>query len=367
MAAQIAVVEIAMVSPLPVSVDVANAGACASTLAPHITQNLAPTWSSAPHFAQVAMRKGYCPSFGSSAPKACIETYAGRMVTVIGHRGASGYRPEHTRSAYLEAIRLGADAVEPDLVPTGDGILVVRHEPEISGTTDVADHPEFADRYRTVTVDGEEHSGWFTVDFTWAELSTLRARERLPELRPDSAAFDDTEPILRFSDLLDLLDGTTVTLVAEIKHPGLFASLGYDVGGMLLEELGDRVPADRLVVECFELPALVELHERGLAATYVYLSESPIDLAGLPAVIDGVSYDKALLLAPGGAALVRAAHAAGLLVYTWTLRAENAFLDPRHRLGDDPAAWGDWRAEYAEVLATGVDGVFADQPDLVNR
>ncbi len=287
------------------------------------------------------------------------------MVLVIGHRGASGYRPEHTRSAYLEALRLGAGAVEPDLVPTKDGVLVVRHEPEISGTTDVAEHPEFADRFRTVTVEGEEHSGWFTVDFTWAELSTLRARERLPEIRPASAAFDGTEPILRFADLLDLLEGSGATLVAEIKHPALFGLLGYDVAGMLLAELGDRVPSERLVVECFELPVLVEPQARGLAATYVFLSETAVDLAALPPAIDGVSYDKALLLGPGGEERVREAHDAGLLAYTWTLRPENAFLDPRHRRGDDPAAWGDWRTEYAEVLATGVDGVFADQPDLV--
>ncbi len=348
-----AAVEIATVRPLPVRVDVASVGAGASAFAPHMTQNFAPAGSSAPHLAQVAIGPGY------------RRLYAGHMVLVIGHRGASGYRPEHTRSAYLEALLLGADAVEPDLVPTKDGVLVVRHEPEISGTTDIADHPEFADRYRTVTVYGEEYSGWFTVDFTWAELATLRARERLPELRPASAAFDGTEPMLRFSELLDLLDGTGKTLVAEIKHPGLFGTLGYDMAGLFLQELGDRVPTDRLVVECFELPVLIELRERGLAARYVYLSESPLDLAALPSGIDGVSYDKALLLAPAGAALVRAAHDAGLLAYTWTLRAENAFLDPRHRVGEDPAAWGDWRSEYAEVLATGVDGVFADQPDLV--
>lgn len=286
------------------------------------------------------------------------------MVMVIGHRGASGYRPEHTRSAVRLAIEQGADAIEPDLVPTLDGVLVVRHEPEISGTTDVAEHPEFADRHRSVVIDGEPIAGWFTVDFTWAELSTLRARERLPALRPGSAAHDGEEGLLRFRDLLDLLPEETV-LVAELKHPAIFAEIGFDLAGMLLAELGDRVPPERLVVECFELPVLIDLVERGLRGTSVFLSESPVDVDALPPGISGVSYDKALLLAPGGERLVRAAQDAGRLVYTWTLRPENAFLAPRHRIGDDPAAWGDWRAEYAELIATGVDGVFADHPDLV--
>lgn len=286
------------------------------------------------------------------------------MVLVIAHRGASGYRPEHTRSAYRLALELGSGAVEPDLVPTLDGVLVVRHEPELSGTTDVALRPEFADRYRTVVIDGTTYGGWFAIDFTWAELSTLRARERLPALRPASAAHDGEEGILRLADLLDLLPDDVV-LVAELKHPAIFATIGFDMAGMLIAELAGRVPADRLVVECFELPVLLELHARGLAATYVYLAESPIDLAELPEAIDGVSYDKALLLAPDGPQLVRDAHDAGLAVYAWTLRPENTFLAPEHRRGDDPAAWGDWRAEYFAVLATGVDGVFADHPDLV--
>ncbi|HWL01174.1 MAG TPA: glycerophosphodiester phosphodiesterase family protein [Microbacteriaceae bacterium] len=286
------------------------------------------------------------------------------MVLIIGHRGASGYRPEHTRSAYRLAIELGAGAVEPDLVPTLDGVLVVRHEPEMSGTTDVADRPEFADRHRTVVIDGATYAGWFTIDFTWDELATLRARERLPTLRPESAAHDDEEGLLRFRDVLELLP-PDVVLVVELKHPAIFGAIGFDMAGMLIAELGDRVPADRLVVECFELPVLEELHRRGLRATYVYLSESPVELGTLPSAIDGVSYDKELLLAPGGAQLVEDAHEAGLAVYVWTLRPENAFLEAEYRSGDDPAAHGDWRREYAAILATGVDGVFADHPDLV--
>lgn len=285
------------------------------------------------------------------------------MVLVIGHRGASGYLPEHTRSSYRLAFELGAGAVEPDLVPTLDGILVVRHEPEISGTTDVADRPEFADRYRTVVIEGETYSGWFTIDFTWDELATLRARERLPELRPESAAHDGQEGLLRFMDVLDLLPLDAV-LVVELKHPSIFGSIGFDMTGMLIAELAGRVPAERLVVECFELPVLVELHRRGLAATYVFLSETPVELGALPESIDGVSYDKELLLAPEGDRLVRDAHDAGLAVYAWTLRPENAFLEAGYRSSLDPAERGDWLAEYSAIIATGVDGVFADHPDL---
>src|SRR5690554_494359 len=125
---------------------------------------------------------------------------------VIAHRGASGHRPEHTRVAYELAIELGAGAIEPDIVPSRDGVLVLRHENEISGTTDVADRAEFADRRTTKEFLGQRITGWFTEDFTWAELCTLRARERLPQLRPGSAAFDDTEPILRLEDLLGILE-----------------------------------------------------------------------------------------------------------------------------------------------------------------
>jgi glycerophosphoryl diester phosphodiesterase len=151
---------------------------------------------------------------------------------VIAHRGASGYRPEHTRSAFELAFALGADAVEPDIVASKDGVLVVRHENEISGTTDVASHPEFASRKTTKVIDGVSLTGWFTEDFTWAELSTLRAIERIPQLRQASSSFDRTEGILRLSDLLAIVDtatlaaGRRLVLVAEIKHATYFESIG---------------------------------------------------------------------------------------------------------------------------------------------
>lgn len=313
---------------------------------------------------------------------------------VIAHRGASGYRPEHTRSAYELAIALGADAIEPDIVATRDGVLVLRHENEISGTTDVATRPEFADRRATKRIDGQSLSGWFTEDFTWDELSTLRATERLPQLRHDSAGFDRSDPILRLSDLLTILDegaartGRQISIVAEIKHATYFASIGLPLDELVAEELRGWDDGSRTIVESFEQTVLGELRQRGVRGRFVYLVEargSAPDLvarcgrqalpyseqlrdAGLARLardgIDGVSLDKALLMHADGAELVARAHAAGLDVFTWTLRPENKFLTPKHRVGASASDWGDWRAEFAAVLATGVDGIFVDHPDL---
>jgi glycerophosphoryl diester phosphodiesterase len=312
---------------------------------------------------------------------------------VIGHRGASGYRPEHTRSAYEMAISLGVDAIEPDIVATRDGVLVLRHENEISGTTDVAMRPEFADRRATKRVDGANLTGWFTEDFTWAELSTLRATERLPQVRPGSASFDGTEPILRLSDLLELLDagaeraGRAISVVAEVKHPTYFASIGIPLDELIAEELKAWDDGARIIVECFEQTVLDEIRARGVGGRFIYLLETrgsapdlvarfgakalpysaqltDAGLARLAKHVDGVSLDKALLLPSTGTGLVTRAHAAGLEVYTWTLRPENRFLAPERRIGKRAADWGDWRAEFTQILDTGVDGIFVDHPDL---
>lgn len=297
---------------------------------------------------------------------------------VIAHRGASGHHPEHSASAVAAAFELGASAVEPDLVPSRDGVLVVRHEPEISVTTDIAERPEFAGRRRTLqlpaTVDlpgaGTELEGWFTFDLDWAELAELRAREPRPELRPASAA-RPPEPLLAFGDLLHLVTpiltrgGEPAVVVAELKHPAAFALLGFDLVAMLLAEI-EGFPPERLIVECFELDPLRRLRELGHAGRLVLLAEEAVDHAALAdAGIDGISYDKSLLLGPAGPAIVADAHAAGLLVFVWTLRPENAFLGADFRGAGGEAAWGDWRGEFATVLATGVDGVFADHPELV--
>lgn len=335
---------------------------------------------------------------------------------VIGHRGAPGYRPEHTEAAYRLAFALGVDAVEPDLVATRDGVLVLRHENEISGTTDVASRPEFASRRTTRSIDGRELTGWFTEDFTWAELSTLRATERLGGIRQHSATFDGRYPIIRLRDLLALLDAATdesgrvIRLVAEFKHTTHFASLGLPIDELFAAELsaaGWGRGDDRLISEAFEPTLLDRLRDAGIGGTRVLLVEdrgAPWDLVtahgaaartydsfvtaeglrGLAGVVDGVSVGKARLVggpasstdvagaarrvrpdAPlRGSALVDAAHAAGLVVYTWTLRPENRFLAAPFRRGATRSAWGDWLGEFTRIMRTGVDGVFVDHPDL---
>ena len=312
---------------------------------------------------------------------------------IIGHRGAPGYRPEHSRSSYELAFALGVDAVEPDVVATKDGVLVIRHENEISGTTDVAQHPEFADRRTTKRIDGETLTGWFTEDFTWAELSTLRVRERLPKVRTSSATFDDAQPILRLPDLLELIreasveHGREIGLVLEVKHATYFEGAGLDLVPLIERDLragGWAAGELPLVIESFESTVLDRLRATGIAATFIYLIEAsgkPFDLvtsmgasapdyasvvtpAGLDALrADGISVNKRMLLQPGNT-IVPDAHARGLRVFTWTCRPENQFLSPRFRAGGGKAAFGDYEGEWRVIADTGVDGVFVDHPDL---
>ena len=322
---------------------------------------------------------------------------------VIGHRGAPGYRPEHSRSSYDLALAMGVDAVEPDIVVSKDGVLVVRHENEISGTTDVADRPEFADRRTAKTIDGAELTGWFTEDFTWDELSTLRCRERLPKIRPSSASFDDQQRVLRLRDVLDLVragsldQGREIGIVLEIKHATYFARLGWDVAELVERELLDagwgrgELP---LTIEAFESTVLRGLRERGIRGTYVYLLEAagrpydmvaalgaaaptyrdtarPAGLDRLIGVVDGISVDKRMILAPdklgrmtGPSPVIGDAHARGLRVYTWTCRPENAFLVGQYRTRGGAGAFGDYESEWAVIRDAGIDGVFVDHADL---
>ncbi|REJ05294.1 glycerophosphodiester phosphodiesterase [Microbacterium bovistercoris] len=318
-----------------------------------------------------------------------------RSPLVIGHRGAPGYRPEHSRSSYELALAMGVDAVEPDIVATRDGVLVVRHENDISGTTDVAEHPEFADRRTTKKVDGESLTGWFTEDFTWDELSTLRTRERLPRLRPSSASFDDAQPILRLTDLLDLVregsieHGREIGVVLEIKHATYFEGIGLDLVPLIVRDLRVAGWADGelpLIVESFERTVLQRLREQGIAASYIYLIEAsgkpfdqiaalgraaptyrsevePEGLDRLVGSVDGISVSKRMLLGRDSV-LVDRAHARGLRVFTWTCRPENKFLDPAYRGPGGKAAFGEYEAEWDVIARTGVDGVFVDHPDL---
>ncbi|WP_256728891.1 glycerophosphodiester phosphodiesterase family protein [Microbacterium oleivorans] len=325
---------------------------------------------------------------------------------VIGHRGAPGYRPEHTRSSYLLALDSGVDAVEPDVVFSRDGVAIVRHENEIGSTTDVADHARFADRRTTRAIDGAEVTGWFAEDFTWDELSELRCRERLPELRPHSAAHDGTEPIMRLRDLFALVDdhaaaaGRAIGVVVEVKHATVLEAAGFDVAGRVADELRDAGwdgGAHPLWLESFEPTVLDRLGALGVGGRRVFLLEAegapydlvvrdgrrartyeqwatPEGLASLRGRFDGISVDKRMILAPrgerraaGGAQLVADAHGRGLDVFTWTARPENAFLVRRHRGPGGPAARGEYAAEWTELAASGVDGVFVDHPDLGMR
>lgn len=332
-----------------------------------------------------------------------------RTPIVIAHRGASGHRPEHGADAYRLAVELGADAIEPDIVATRDGVLVLRHENEISKTTDVAEHTDFVDRRTTKEIDGARVTGWFTEDFTWAELSTLRIRERLPKLRAASAAHDGEGGILRLLDLLDLLDsdagragaaGAGTALVAEIKHATYFDSIGLPLDELVAAELRARGWADdaRLTLESFERGVLGRIRDRGVTGRAVYLVEAEGAAADLVArdgsravtyarqletealtalaggtdgiSIDGISVEKKLVIDAHGhadATLVDRAHDLGLDVFTWTLRPENAFVSRALRTGGGKAAFGDWRTEFARVLGTGVDGVFADYPELARE
>ena len=328
---------------------------------------------------------------------------ARRTPLVIGHRGAPGYRPEHSRSSYDLALEFGVDAVEPDIVVSADGVLVVRHENEISGTTDVADRIEFKDRRTTKTVDGAELTGWFAEDFTWDELSTLRCRERLPKLRTTSASFDDSQPVLRLRDVLDIVraaslaQGREIGVVLEIKHATYFASIGWDVAELIdgeLREAGWGAGQLPLIIESFESTVLHALQGRGIPAAYVYLLEAagrpfdlfaaqgkaaptyratakPDGLDGLAGRVDGISVDKRMILAPdklgrltGPSPIIRDAHERGLRVFTWTCRPENNFLIGQFRGRGGAAAFGDWESEWGVIRDAGVDGVFVDHPDL---
>lgn len=311
---------------------------------------------------------------------------------MIAHRGASAYRPEHSREAYELAIAQRADAIEPDVVATRDGVLVVRHENELSSTTDVSSRLEFASRYRSQFIDGEVVTGWFTEDFTWAEIATLHCTEPMPILRPESANYVGS-PVLRLADVLAIADSASrpVIVIVELKHATHFAAQGLILEDMLafeLEAAGWSRTDPRLTIESFELTALLSCRERGIGARRVYLLDESGTAADqrdqhgaealsyqaqrelenireLSLFVDGISIPVSLVMSDEGQTLIRRCHDQGLVVYTWTVRAENKFLPEGYREGVDPRALGRWEDFVDAVLATDVDGVFTDQPDLV--
>ena len=301
---------------------------------------------------------------------------------IIAHRGASGERPEHTLAAYELGIDQGADYIEPDLVATKDGVLVARHENEISETTDVADRPEFADRRATKLIDGHEFTGWFTEDFTLAELRILRAKERLPDIRPANTGFDGLYQVPTLAEIITLVrakeaeTGRVIGLYPEIKHPAYFLGQGHDLAAMLVEELGAagyRGEDAPVFIQCFEVEPLKRLAGMtdlrlvqlvagdGGPADKPELAYSEMlgaeGLAQIATYADGIGAEWRLIVSPhdgSDTGLVAAAHDAGLLVHAWTLRRETAFL-PAWAAGSESRI-------FSALYQAQADGVFADSP-----
>lgn len=319
---------------------------------------------------------------------------------IISHRGASGHTPEHTLEAYRLAIAMGADYIEPDLVSTKDGALVARHENELSASTDISRHREFADRRRTKVVDGIWRRGWFTEDFTLAELKTLRAFESMPKVRPGNTDADGRYQIPTLQEIIDLVraeskrTGRLIGLYPETKHPSYFASLDLALEPPLVATLRKNklvYPWSRVFVQSFETANLRKLNEM-IDVPLVQL----VDLRGEPydQVLAGKARSFRSLVRPAGlrtiasyadvigvhkyfvrawdnrnatmrppTSLVADAHAAGLRVHVWTFRNENVFLPVSLRRGKDPTGFGDALAEYRMYFDLGVDGVFSDYPE----
>jgi glycerophosphoryl diester phosphodiesterase len=316
---------------------------------------------------------------------------------VIAHRGASGYVPEHTLEAYALAIRQGADYIEPDLVMTRDAVLVARHENEIGGTTNVADVPQFGSRRTTRVIDGQSVTGWFTEDFTLAELKTLRARERLPKLRAANTRYDGQFTVPTFEEVLQLARGSgkaSLGIYPETKHPTYFQRLGLPMEDALLEILKRHGYASRespVFIQSFETAnlralrgktplRLIQLIEAdgapydlvvaGDERTYADLLK-PKGLKEIATYADGIGVHKSLIIPPLAdgrlgtpTRLAADAHAAGLLVHGWTFRAENEFLPKNFQSADDPAALGQLAGEIVTFLNAGMDGFFTDHPDV---
>jgi glycerophosphoryl diester phosphodiesterase len=320
---------------------------------------------------------------------------------IVGHRGSAGYRPEHTFGSYEFALEIGADVVEQDLVPTKDGHLVCRHEPEIGGTTDVAAHPEFAGRRTTKTIDGVATTGWFTEDFTLAELKRLRAVERLPAVRPHNTVYNGRWTVPTFEEVLAWAEregrrrGRPIWLHTETKHPTYFRGIGLPLEERLvklLKQYGRHRADAPQFLESFEAQSLQRLGALGAAAPKIFLLSGP---ASQPwdFVVSGDPRTVADLVTPAGlrwiagfaqgvgpttdlviprdasgkllqpTTLVKDAHHAGLVLHPYTARNENQFLPADFRVGTDPNAYGDPLTAFRTWFATGIDGLFTDNAD----
>ncbi|GAA1517993.1 glycerophosphodiester phosphodiesterase [Streptomyces albidochromogenes] len=320
--------------------------------------------------------------------------------TVVAHRGASGYRPEHTLGSYQLALDMGAHVIEQDLVPTKDGHLVCRHENDITGTTDVAEHPEFASRRTTKSVDGVSLTGWFTEDFTLAELKTLRAKERIPGTRQENTLYDGRwtipsfEEVLRWAEREGRARGRRIWLHIETKHPTYFRDLGLGLEeplARLLRTYGRHRKNSPNFIQSFEPSSMRRMAELVAAPRVVLLSGAatrPWDfqVAGDPRTVADLVKPEGLkwiagfaqglgptldLIIPKDATgklgtpttLVRDAHARGLVLHPYTMRNENSFLPADFRRGTDPAAYGDAFGAFKVYFEQGIDGIFSDNPD----
>jgi glycerophosphoryl diester phosphodiesterase len=292
-------------------------------------------------------------------------------VVVIAHRGASGERPEHTLESYQLAIEQGADYIEPDLVMTRDGVLIARHENEIGGTTDVAGRPEFASRHRSQLIDGEMMTGWFTEDFTLAEIKTLRARERLPALRPRNRGYDGRCLVPTFDEILELATAANARLAGEArigvypetKHPAHFAGLGLPQEQEVLRTL-DRFDYGRegspVFIQSFDPANLRQLRDMTHLPLVQLLEHRVGGLHTIAEYADAIGIAKSLVTRE----TVAEAHELGLAVHVWTFRAENEFLPDDLKIGTDPAAHGNLDAEIERYLARDIDGFFTDFPAI---
>ncbi|MCQ8189922.1 glycerophosphodiester phosphodiesterase [Streptomyces rugosispiralis] len=320
--------------------------------------------------------------------------------TVIGHRGASGYRPEHTFGSYQLALDMGADIIEQDLVPTKDGHLVCRHENDITATTDVSAHPEFADRKTTKTVDGTKLTGWFTEDFTLAELKTLRAKERIPGNRQRNTLYDGRWEVPTFEEVLQWADregrrrGRRVWLYVETKHPTYFRKLGLGLEeplAKLLRRYGRHKKDAALFLQSFEPSSIQRLRKLVDTPAVVLLSTidsrpwdfveandprtvadlvKPEGLKWIASYAQGIGPDLSVIIPRTSdgklstpTSVVKDAHAAGLILHPYTMRNENTFLPADFRRGSDPNAYGDAFGAFKAYFATGIDGIFSDNAD----
>lgn len=327
----------------------------------------------------------------------------GQRPIVIAHRGASGYLPEHTLAAYAVAIQQGADFIEPDLVMTKDGRLIARHDNVLDLTTDVAFRPEFADRRTTKAVDGVRVTGWFSEDFTLAEIKRLRAIERIPGVRPANARFDGQFEVPTLEEIIDMVKATEkatgrkIGLYPETKHPTHFDSLGLSIEEPLvriLREHGYEDPHAKIFIQSFEIENLKDLRRmtRIPLVQLLWLEGKPYDveaaggtltydrmataegLAEIATYADGVGPEMFHFIIPldahgelhaaNATAFVQDAHAAGLEVHPYTFRAENAFLPANYRSSSDLNALGDLAGEIRTFLDTGIDGFFTDQANV---